>query len=246
MVRTTNVKSVQKNINKNAKTNIKKKAVSIPKKNKSLDLDSNLSTDKTDISDIQNFNASKEYLELMNFKTSASACVSPEIIMYAIQNLDRSWAIFELMKFISPSIASQLEEGILEFSIIKTSEENYDAEFVYNIYVDKVRDISVNLDMKNKRVENKTLMPALKSGKLNPYYVAFMKPQQIHPIRWKDILDKIQAAESASSEYRVTDIYKCYKCGDRKCTTTQMQTRSADEPMTIFVTCLTCYNTFTK
>ena len=43
-----------------------------------------------------------------------------------------------------------------------------------------------------------------------------------------------------------TDLYKCYKCKERKCKVIQLQTRSADEPMTNFITCLVCFNTFTK
>ena len=37
-----------------------------------------------------------------------------------------------------------------------------------------------------------------------------------------------------------TDLLKCSKCGQRKCTYNQVQTRSADEPMTTFVLCLNC------
>ena len=39
-----------------------------------------------------------------------------------------------------------------------------------------------------------------------------------------------------------TDIYKCFKCGERKTKIIQMQLRSADEPMTTIVTCQICYN----
>jgi transcription elongation factor S-II len=37
-----------------------------------------------------------------------------------------------------------------------------------------------------------------------------------------------------------TDRFKCNRCGKRECTYYEMQTRSADEPMTIFVNCLNC------
>jgi len=37
-----------------------------------------------------------------------------------------------------------------------------------------------------------------------------------------------------------TDEFKCGRCGQRKCTYYQMQTRSADEPMTTYVTCTNC------
>lgn len=38
-------------------------------------------------------------------------------------------------------------------------------------------------------------------------------------------------ATTAKPTHAVTDIFKCAKCKQRKCTYYQMQTRSADEPM---------------
>ena len=37
-------------------------------------------------------------------------------------------------------------------------------------------------------------------------------------------------------------IFRCAKCRQNNCTYYQLQTRSADEPMTTFVTCLNCDN----
>ena len=39
-----------------------------------------------------------------------------------------------------------------------------------------------------------------------------------------------------------TDTFKCRKCHSKKCTYMQVQTRTADEPMTTFVTCIDCGN----
>ena len=44
----------------------------------------------------------------------------------------------------------------------------------------------------------------------------------------------------AKSQGVVTDTIKCGKCGGKKTEYTQRQTRSADEPMTTFCTCLIC------
>ena len=41
-------------------------------------------------------------------------------------------------------------------------------------------------------------------------------------------------------------MYKCPKCGSRKVTNFAMQTRSADEPMTVFCTCLKCSYAFRR
>lgn len=40
-------------------------------------------------------------------------------------------------------------------------------------------------------------------------------------------------AKSAGETRAETDAFKCGRCGQRKCTYYQMQTRSADEPMTV-------------
>lgn len=36
------------------------------------------------------------------------------------------------------------------------------------------------------------------------------------------------------------DMFECPKCHKRKTTFYEMQTRSADEPMTVFITCINC------
>ena len=40
----------------------------------------------------------------------------------------------------------------------------------------------------------------------------------------------------------MTDQFKCRKCFSRSCSYYEVQTRSADEPMTQFITCLNCKN----
>ena len=40
----------------------------------------------------------------------------------------------------------------------------------------------------------------------------------------------------------MTDQFKCGRCKSKKCTYYELQTRSADEAMTIFITCLNCGN----
>ena len=50
----------------------------------------------------------------------------------------------------------------------------------------------------------------------------------------------LQDAMVAADTSATTDQFKCGKCKFRKAKYYQMQTRSADEPMTTFVTCLNC------
>lgn len=49
-------------------------------------------------------------------------------------------------------------------------------------------------------------------------------------------------ANPAAIKKATTDAFQCSKCKQKKCIYYQMQTRSADEPMTTFVTCTVCNN----
>lgn len=53
---------------------------------------------------------------------------------------------------------------------------------------------------------------------------------------------KLFDCERGGPPKATTDQFKCGRCGQRKCTYYQLQTRSADEPMTTFVTCVNCNN----
>ena len=75
-----------------------------------------------------------------------------------------------------------------------------------------------------------------------------MKPEQLGSNMRKEENDKIRADALRESErgqqahIATTNQFQCGKCRQRKCTYYQMQTRSADEPMTTFVTCTNCQN----
>lgn len=63
----------------------------------------------------------------------------------------------------------------------------------------------------------------------------------------KKEIDKIReanlkASQTAKDTQAETEEFKCGRCGKRKCKYYQLQTRSADEPMTTFVTCINCGN----
>ena len=63
--------------------------------------------------------------------------------------------------------------------------------------------------------------------------------------KWKKLIeDKIKRDNNMYTENlaAATDEFKCYKCLKRQCTYYQMQTRSADEAITTFITCLNCAN----
>ena len=85
----------------------------------------------------------------------------------------------------------------------------------------------------------------IKYGLWEPDKIVSMKSQELYPDIWEEILvnnTKKLEMLSRSKHIQGTSMFKCGKCKLNNCTYFQMQTRSADEPMTTFVTCLNCNN----
>ena len=80
----------------------------------------------------------------------------------------------------------------------------------------------------------------LKKNEFKAHEIAFLTHQEMEPKLWKDIIQrKIKRDKSATTVdlSAATDEFYCFRCKKRKCSYYQMQTRSADEPMTTFVQC---------
>ena len=78
---------------------------------------------------------------------------------------------------------------------------------------------------------------------MDPTVFANTTELERNPQRWSEILEKVAEADRAMYSKKATAsiIMFCKSCKRKtKCDYYQMQTRSADEPMTTFVTCLEC------
>ena len=142
--------------------------------------------------------------------------------------------------------AKQIEKGIWEYSI-KYAEDNgivteFNDTMFKNVYFNKGRSIYSNLN-ENTYIKNTRLKNRVKSKEFPEKKLAFMNPQYMFPELWKEYLDEKERREKVLYETRketATDMFKCGRCKKKECTYYQLQTRSADEPMTTFVTCLNC------
>lgn len=110
-------------------------------------------------------------------------------------------------------------------------------------YKQRIRSRVSNLrDAKNPLLKLKVL-----SGQISPDTFATMPTEEMasdemKKFRQECAKESIREAQVAKNQGTETALFKCGKCGKRKTTYTQLQTRSADEPMTTFVLCLECGN----
>ena len=102
----------------------------------------------------------------------------------------------------------------------------------------------LNLDI-NSYVGNKNFINTIKANDFDIKTIAFLKPPRVFPEIWKPILDENERKEEILKKCESESSTNKFECPNRKCRArksifTEVQTRSADEPMTIFITCLVC------
>ncbi len=141
-----------------------------------------------------------------------------------------------------------IEESIFKFTCEKSNIrkviKKWENPIFRKIYINKSRSLYMNLK-KDSYIKNTSLITKINSPKFDLENIAFMTYQEIFPEHWKKLLDEKYKREAVMYEDKteaMTDMFKCGRCKQRKCTYYELQTRSADEGMTIFITCVNCGN----
>ena len=133
-----------------------------------------------------------------------------------------------------------IEDSIFNFSCIYCKNNNM-GEYILNIYIDKIQNIVDNIS--NEKFQNDYLLDQILNNKnFDLKNIVNMEACELLPKKWKKIIDRFNLIEDKKKNMATTDIFTCKKCHNKRCTVHQLQTRSADEPMTTFYTCMICGN----
>ncbi|NXC90061.1 TCEA3 protein, partial [Cercotrichas coryphoeus] len=110
-------------------------------------------------------------------------------------------------------------------------------------YRNRVRSRISNLkDPKNPGLRRNVLCGAIEPGLIARMTAEEMASDELKRLRSAMTQEAIREHQMAKTGGTVTDLFQCSKCKKKNCTYNQVQTRSADEPMTTFVLCNECGN----
>lgn len=151
------------------------------------------------------------------------------------------------LKTLGDTYIDDLEAGIYNWAIEFADEndivKNWTNNRFKNIYMNKAMSVVSNL--KPDYLGNTTLFDRLKDKEFKPHDIPFMKPENIFPERWRQVIDSRQKKEQHMFEDKpeaMSDLIICGKCKKKQCVYKEIQIRSCDEPMTLFISCLNCGN----
>jgi transcription elongation factor S-II len=110
-------------------------------------------------------------------------------------------------------------------------------------YRAKIRSLFQNL----KNLTNRDLGPRVMSGEIPASRFVVMTYDELKSAQRRAEDEKLKEenmkkAQVPMAQKSISDALRCGRCGQRKVSYTQAQTRSADEPMTTFCECTVCGN----
>ena len=138
------------------------------------------------------------------------------------------------------NITTNVETSIFNYAINESDRrkliKKWDNPQFVEIYLNRFRSIYINL-------KNNTFLEQIKKKEITGKMLEVLTHYEMDPERWSELIDKKIKREASKFNTNIqasTDMFTCRKCKSKKCTYYELQTRSADEPATIFVTCLDC------
>lgn len=137
-------------------------------------------------------------------------------------------------------ISVNIEKSIYNYSIKKSKIEKiirkWNNPYFVLVYLNKMKSILFHL-------KNEDIIKKLKNNIMKPHDIAFKTYMELCPEKWELKLKEQETRLENKFFPKIeasTDNFTCGKCKSTACTYYQLQTRSADEPMTTFVTCTNC------
>jgi DNA-directed RNA polymerase subunit M/transcription elongation factor TFIIS len=134
-----------------------------------------------------------------------------------------------------------LEKGIFNYALKEAEQrkiiKKWDSPSFVQLYLNHLKSILNNL--------NSEILEKIKDGTIKPQKIAFMTHQELSPERWSALIESKSKRDKNKFEVNMsaaTDTFTCRKCKGNQCTYYFQQVRSADEPMTCYISCILCGN----
>lgn len=145
---------------------------------------------------------------------------------------------------LSRQVEQQLFNETVRVAKERTIKRKWKNVLFKELYISKIRSFYSNL-AQDSYIQNPDFKQRILSGEIKVTDIPGLSAFDIYPENWSELLDKKIKRDKLKYEMKpkaMTDQFKCRKCGSRSCSYYEVQTRSADEPMTQFISCLDCGN----
>jgi DNA-directed RNA polymerase subunit M/transcription elongation factor TFIIS len=165
------------------------------------------------------------------------------VIEFYIPEKTRKQSNKQLAKFFpNKKCTMNIEQGLYDYTEQYCKNNNNYIIMAQAIYNDIIKNLLFNCE------QNCTTMKKIKkevnNDKYNGYNLAFLGPTELNEDNWMKIILRKNTTEEKFNNLPTITWKACRDCKSTQYSFYQLQTRSADEPITTFYICKQCGKTF--
>jgi len=166
------------------------------------------------------------------------------VVEFYIPDKERSGSIKLLSKHFDKKNCSRVEKGLFDFTEQYCRSNGNNLIMAQAIYKDCLKNVIYNCDQNHTTMQK--IKKQIKDNNYNSYNLAFLKPEELDEDNWMKIILRRNTTEDKLKNLPTVDWKVCRNegCRNTKYFYYQLQTRSADEPMTTFYICKKCERTY--
>lgn len=164
------------------------------------------------------------------------------VVEFYISDKDRKKTIGLLENHFDKQIIKTIEQGFYNYTKQYCFNNNNYITMASAIYRDIVRNFLYNCDQNHRTI--KQIKKNISENNFNPYNLAFLRPDELDEDNWIKIILRKNTTEEKFNNLPTITWRACRECKMTQYFFYQLQTRSADEPMTTFYICKQCGKTY--
>jgi DNA-directed RNA polymerase subunit M/transcription elongation factor TFIIS len=172
-----------------------------------------------------------------------------ELLLSNYSEVERLYVIRELIlsdRRVNLKMAMEFEESI--FNKTKDIADNREIEMYWENerFLDVYNSQFIKVVNHINGVVKCGLIKRVMKGELEPVMICYYDISYISPESWKKERNKHRISLQQKINWKTTELYDCSVCKNSKCYYFARQTRSPDEPITVFITCKECGHHWTQ
>lgn len=163
-------------------------------------------------------------------------------IEFYVPESARKKAITDLTKILGKAHAKKCEQGIYDFTKQYCNDIDELKDQSEGIYRHTLNNLLFNFNTRGNTITK--ILDEMTAGNFDAHEFAFLPPDKLDEDKWMSIKLRAQMTEETLNNLPSIEWRSCRNCKGTKYNYYQMQTRSADEPMTTFYICEGCSKTY--